>query len=57
MASASDVTRLEQLLKHDRSIVIGSVVVLVCLAWLYTLAGTGMAMNAFDMTRDAGGDV
>ena len=41
---------LERVLKHDRIIVLSALVVIMSLAWLYTLAGVGMSMNAFEMT-------
>lgn len=41
---------LESLLKRDRLIVAAGLLGIVLLAWIYTLAGVGMGMNAWEMT-------
>ncbi|MEM7221637.1 MAG: DUF2182 domain-containing protein [Pseudomonadota bacterium] len=43
-------TTLEALLKRDRLIVVGGLVSVVLLAWIYILLGAGMGMSAFEMT-------
>ncbi len=40
----------ERVLKHDRVVVLSALIVVMMLAWFYTLAGVGMSMNAFEMT-------
>ncbi|TIU99491.1 MAG: DUF2182 domain-containing protein [Mesorhizobium sp.] len=42
---------LERLLRRDRVITIAGVVALCLLAWLYIVAGAGLGMNAWEMTR------
>jgi predicted metal-binding membrane protein len=42
---------LERLLRRDRSITIAGLVLLCALAWLYILAGAGLGMSAWEMTR------
>lgn len=42
---------VERLVRHDRLIVLGAVVVIVVLALVYTASGVGMGMSAIDMTR------
>ena len=42
---------IETILKRDRWIVSVALGLVILLAWVYTLAGAGMGMNAFDMTR------
>ncbi|TIX76407.1 MAG: DUF2182 domain-containing protein, partial [Mesorhizobium sp.] len=42
---------LERLLRRDRVITIAGVVTLCLLAWLYIVAGAGLGMNAWEMTR------
>lgn len=42
---------LERLLRRDRVITIAGVVALCMLAWLYIVAGAGLGMNAWEMTR------
>jgi predicted metal-binding membrane protein len=50
---------LERLLRRDRQIVTVSLVFVVAFAWIYTIAGAGMGMSAFEMSRmpwmDTGG--
>jgi predicted metal-binding membrane protein len=48
---------LEQLLRHDRQIVLGVLVSVTVIAWIYTLSGAGMAMNAFETTSMSGAGV
>ncbi|MCV3209414.1 DUF2182 domain-containing protein [Mesorhizobium sp. YC-39] len=42
---------LERLLRRDRALTIAGVVALCLLAWLYIVAGAGLGMNAWEMTR------
>jgi predicted metal-binding membrane protein len=42
---------LERLLRRDRSITIVGLILLCALAWLYILAGAGLGMSAWEMTR------
>lgn len=42
---------LERLLRRDRVITIAGVVALSLLAWLYIVAGAGLGMNAWEMSR------
>jgi len=44
---------LESLLKRDRWVVGGALVLVAALAWGYTMAGAGMGMSAFEMTSRA----
>ncbi|MCK4897416.1 MAG: hypothetical protein KAS38_01455, partial [Anaerolineales bacterium] len=46
----SDSSVFETVIKHDRLIVIGGLVAVMVLSWIYILAGTGMSMTAFEMT-------
>jgi predicted metal-binding membrane protein len=42
---------LQAVLKRDRQIAAGALVLAITLAWLYILAGAGMEMSALEMTR------
>ncbi|MER8578108.1 DUF2182 domain-containing protein [Mesorhizobium sp. M1423] len=44
---------LERLLRRDRVITIAGVAALCLLGWLYIVAGAGLGMNAWEMTRVA----
>ena len=44
-------TRLETILKRDRYIVLGGLVLVIFLSWLYLLAGAGMGMTGWEMTQ------
>ena len=46
---------LETALKRDRTVVVGAIGLLVTLSALYTIAGVGMNMSAFEMTFGNGG--
>lgn len=46
---------LDRAIRHDRAIVLGAVATVAVLAGLYTAAGVGMDMSAFDMTQMARG--
>ena len=48
MAVAFD---LESVLRRDRLVVVIALVAVIVLSWGYVLAGAGMGMNAFEMTR------
>ncbi len=50
---------LEAVLKRDRAIVIGGLVGVIVLAWIYILLGAGMGMTAIEMTAisDSSGDM
>ena len=54
MAGAFD---LESVLRRDRLVVVIALVAVIVLSWAYVLAGAGMGMNAFKMTRMTGGGV
>jgi len=43
-------TRLETVLRHDRRIVVGALVLITLIAWAYTLAGVGMEKSSIQMT-------
>ena len=45
---------LEAVLKRDRAIVIGGLVGVIALAWIYILLGAGMGMTAIEMTAVSG---
>ncbi len=47
---------LEAVLRRDRIIVIGGLIAVAALSWLYILTGAGMGMSAFEMTSMAGKD-
>ena len=47
---------IEALLKRDRLVVTGMLLVATTLAWAYLLHGAGMGMSAMDMTRMVYGD-
>ncbi len=40
----------EDLLKHDRAVVVGALVLVIAISWLYLLAGAGTGMSAFEMS-------
>src|SRR5262245_30585394 len=40
----------EVLLKHDRAVVVASLVFVIVVSWLYVLAGAGTGMSAFEMS-------
>ena len=42
---------LEAVLRRDRLVVITALAAVIALAWAYLLAGAGMGMSAFEMTR------
>ena len=42
---------LERLLKRDRAITVAGLAVLCVLAWVYVVAGAGLGMSAWDMTK------
>ena len=48
MAVAFD---LESVLRRDRLVVVIALVAVIVLSWAYVLAGAGMGMSAFEMTR------
>ena len=50
-------TSLEAILKQDRRVVIGSLVLVIAISWIYILAGAGMGMTALEMTRMSGGAI
>ena len=47
---------IESVLKRDRIVVIGALSMVVVVSWAYVLAGAGMDMSAFEMTRMISGD-
>jgi len=42
---------LESVLRRDRLVVVIALVAVIVLSWVYVLAGAGMGMSAFEMTR------
>ena len=42
---------LEFVLRRDRLVVVIALVAVIVLSWVYVLAGAGMGMSAFEMTR------
>jgi len=42
---------LETVVKHDRLVVVTALIAVIALSWAYLLAGAGMGMSAFEMTR------
>ena len=42
---------LESVLRRDRLVVVIALVAVIVLSWAYVLAGAGMGMSAFEMTR------
>jgi predicted metal-binding membrane protein len=42
---------LEAVVRHDRLVVVTALIAVIVLAWVYLLAGAGMGMSAFEMTR------
>ncbi len=51
---SGELSSLERLLRKDRQIVIGALVLVVTLASLYTISGAGMDMNDMDMSSMPG---
>jgi predicted metal-binding membrane protein len=47
----AELSSLERLLRRDRQIVVIALVSVATLAWIYTISGVGMGMNAFEMLR------
>ena len=44
-------TTLEAVLRRDRLVVVAALITVIALSWTYLLAGAGMGMSAFEMTR------
>jgi len=44
-------TTLEAVVRRDRLVVVTALTVIIALSWAYLLAGAGMGMSAFEMTR------
>jgi predicted metal-binding membrane protein len=42
---------LEAVIRRDRVVVITALFAVIALSWAYLLAGAGMGMSAFEMTR------
>jgi predicted metal-binding membrane protein len=47
----AELSSLERLLRRDRQIVVIALVSVAILAWIYTISGAGMGMNALEMSR------
>lgn len=47
---------LESVLRRDRAVFLGGLVLVVAISWVWLLMGAGMGMSAIDMTRMAGMD-
>jgi len=45
---------IERAVKRDRTIVLAALISVVLLSWVYVLAGAGMGISAFEMTRMSG---
>jgi predicted metal-binding membrane protein len=52
--SATDTTVLEAVLRRDRFVVIGGLVAVILIAWVWVVLGAGMGMSAVAMTQMAG---
>ncbi len=50
MTASVDVT-LEAVVRRDRMVVVTALAAVIALSWAYVLAGAGMGMSAFEMTR------
>ena len=50
MTAPVDAT-LEAVVRRDRLVVVSALTALIALSWAYLLAGAGMGMSAFEMTR------
>ena len=46
-----NLSSVERLLRHDRQIVMGALILVTVLAWIYTMTGVGMGSNVFEMYR------
>ncbi len=42
---------LEAVVRRDRLVVVTALAAVIALSWAYLLAGAGMGMSAFEMTR------
>src|SRR5262245_56515515 len=42
--------QFEDLLKHDRAVVVAALVFVIAVSWLYVLAGAGTGMSTFEMS-------
>ena len=49
-ASARAQRKFEDLLKHDRAVVVAALFFVIAMSWLYLLAGAGTGMSAFEMS-------
>ena len=47
---------VESAAKRDRIVVLGALSIVVVISWAYVLAGAGMNMSAFEMTRMTSGN-
>ena len=54
LMTASVDAAIETLVRRDRLVVVTALTVVIALSWAYLLAGAGMGMSAFEMTRVAG---
>ncbi len=50
MTASVDAT-LEAAVRHDRRVVVTALALVIALSWAYLLAGAGMGISAFEMTR------
>lgn len=46
-----NLSSVERLLRRDRQIVMGALVLVTVLAWIYTMTGVGLGSNVFEMSR------
>ena len=44
-------TALEGVVRRDRRVVVTALIAVIAVSWAYLLAGAGMGMSAFEMTR------
>ncbi len=51
MRTIPDGTTLEAVIRRDRVVVVTALFAVIALSWAYLLAGAGMDMSAFEMTR------
>jgi len=43
--------RFEAVVRRDRAVVVTALTAVIALSWAYLVAGAGMGMSAFEMTR------
>jgi predicted metal-binding membrane protein len=53
--TAPDTTVLEAVLRRDRAVVVGALVAVITIAWIWILLGAGTGMSVMDMALGSGG--